>query len=272
MLIAAAASARSGAGWEPVHEQQSKGIVSATLDYEERKFGEFVSAHRTMRLAITRAGRRVYERVLCGVVCSGPGIYTRDKQRRALVLRNVWGSAEPEVLVETYSGGAHCCLATVIVSRGKAGYRTFRHEWGDVGAAYKGQWRQGVYFFLSADSGFAYAFTSYAGSAFPAQAWTLTASGRLRDVTRERLDHVRGNAAKQWRHYNEERGGEGTIRGVLAAWCADQHLLGAGETCEAELERARQAGWLETANEDSSVSEYLAKLHRLLRVGGYIRG
>ena len=182
----------------------------------------------------------------------------------------MWGSAEPEVLVETYSGGAHCCRSTVILSRGGAGYRQTRHAWGDL--AYKGQWRQGVYYFLSGDPGFAYAFTPFAASAYPAQVWALTAAGRLRNVTRERLDYVRGNAARHWKTYTEQRAGEFTIRGFLAAWCADQYLLDDGEACEAGAVRARAEGWLETEAEDSSVAEYLAKLHRYLRVGGYIRG
>jgi hypothetical protein len=184
----------------------------------------------------------------------------------------VYGSAEPEVLVETHWGGAHCCFQTAVASRGKAGYRWVKRTWGDI--RYRGQWRRGVFYFLSHDRAFSGAFASSADSTWPAQVWTLTSSGRMRNTTRERLDYVQANATRQWGWYAESRRAqEGSVRGILAAWCANQYLLGAAEACDAELERAASAGWLETRFDDasSSAGDYIAKLRRFLREHGYRR-
>jgi hypothetical protein len=268
LLCAAGASAGGDITWLPVHEQQARGNVSATLDYEKDASPDYTE-YRNMRLRVSRAGTQVFDKM----ICSGPGCWPggyQQKRAYALTLRNVSGNAEPEVIVEIYSGGAHCCRSTVIVSRGPGGYRAYKHGWADVG--YRGQWRQGVYYFLSADPSFAYAFTSFAASGYPAQAWTLSLAGRLRDVTRNRLDYVRGNATRLWQWYQRTaRDGSGSVRGFLAAWCADQYLLDQGAKCEDELERASDMGWLQSSYDDTSVSSYITKLRRFLRERGYAR-
>jgi hypothetical protein len=269
LLCPAGANARRDVYWQPVHEQEAKGVVSATLDYE-RKVDEGYTEFRNMRLRVVRGGKPVVEKLVCSGIGCWPALYKGDA-RWALVLRNVGGSKEPEVLVEIYTGGAHCCRHTVIASRGTQGYRTIRHSWGDPG--YRGQWRNGIYYFLTVDPSFAYAFTSYAESSAPALAWTMTRSGRLRNVTRQRLDYVRANATVRWRLYRERRDdSQSSVRGILAAWCADQHLLDRGDDCEVELERAAKAGWLESQTDgDESPAEYIVKLRRFLRDRGYDR-
>ena len=74
---------------------------------------------------------------------------------------------------------------------------------------------------------------------------TIDPSGRFVDITPTRLELVRADAKQWWRAYVKERGKkDGDVRGVLAAWCADEYRLGAGRACTAELGRALAKGWL----------------------------
>jgi hypothetical protein len=267
LLVPAGAGAGAAQTWQPAHEQAAKGIVSASLDYE--RSGDY--AGRNMRLRITRRGKVVFDKLVCRVTGCIPAL-GQGRRAHALVLRDVAGSAEPEVLVETHWGGVHCCHQSVIASRGQSGYRWIRRTWGDI--RYHGDRHGGVYYFLGLDPAFSGAFASEADSTWPAQVWTLTTAGRLRDVTRERLDYVRRNASDQMRWYRQYRG-KRSVRGILASWCADQYLLGQRARCDVRLERTAGQGWLNVPGYDdpgSSAEDYIAYLAGFLVEHGYYAG
>jgi hypothetical protein len=83
---------------------------------------------------------------------------------------------------------------------------------------------------VSSDDRFAYVFTDFAESYFPIQLWQFD-RGRLVDVTREFPGQIDVNASSLWSSYLSLRRTR-DVRGVLAAWMADQYLLG-----------REQAGW-----------------------------
>ena len=89
-------------------------------------------------------------------------------------------------------------------------------------------------------------FTAFAASPFPVQIWHFD-GGRLRDVTRAFPDQVEQDAKELWRLYQRERRDE-DVRGVLAAWQADQYLLGREDAGWLELERALKRGDLQGPN------------------------
>jgi hypothetical protein len=111
--------------------------------------------------------------------------------------------------------------------------------------------------FVSADDRFAYAFASFAGSGFPLRIWTY-AAGRLSETTRAYPTLIAKDAAKQWRWYRTRRA-HGEVRGLLAAWAADQCLLG---RCQEALTRLRRL---------SQPASYVRKLRAFLRRTGYLR-
>jgi hypothetical protein len=177
----------------------------------------------------------------------------------------VWGSAAPEAIVDLYTGGAHCCFQSfVLLTNGRLLFR----NWGDPG--YRIESHAGAIDFVSADDRFAYAFTSFAGSALPVQVWSIDSDGRLADVTASRLDLVRTDAAQTWRGYLQERGKpDSDIRGVIAGWCADEYRLGREAACKAELAAALKRGFLDGPTGWPRNAAFVSALDRSLGRWGY---
>ena len=141
---------------------ERSGAVQA--DYSDET-GSFCSEQP--RLTITRAGQTRFDQVLqsegfCRMLREGFRIQDLD------------GDGEPEVRLDFFSGGAHCCLSSQILGYDRATeqYKLTEQYWGD------GETRQlsdlnrdGIPEFLSYDTRFAYSFASFAGSGFPIQIW-----------------------------------------------------------------------------------------------------
>ena len=92
---------------------------------------------------------------------------------------------EPQIVVTAFSGGAHCCTSTWIVSRpaGAAAWTVIEGELLDS----NGYWVEdvdgdGALELMSVDNRFLYAFDSYAGSFAPIKISRLT-DGRIEDIT-----------------------------------------------------------------------------------------
>jgi hypothetical protein len=229
------------------------------LSFERRAAFPGVFEYRKAALALRRGGAGFTRAGLCGADRCGPGSHV------SLTLRNVWGSAPPEAIVDLYTGGAHCCFQSfVLLSSGRLLFR----NWGDPG--YRIERRAGTTGFVSADDRFAYAFTAFAGSALPVQVWSIDRAGRFVDVTSTRLDLVRADAARAWRGYVHERGKRDTdVRGVVAGWCADEYRLGRAAACRAELARALGRGFLDGPTGWPRNAAFVRALERSLGRWGY---
>ena len=71
-----------------------------------------------------RAGVR-YDLTIADI-CEDGCVLTPDsaeRSRRILKVADLDGDGEPEVLVDTFSGGAHCCLTTRVERWDGTGYR-----------------------------------------------------------------------------------------------------------------------------------------------------
>jgi hypothetical protein len=226
-VAAMCASVASGAAHaDPVN-------VKATLAFE-RKTGVFTE----IRLTIRRNTTTWRSRPLGTSYFSRPRLYVRDLD----------ADGEREMRVDSYTGGAHCCFQTRIfrwLPARKAYGMTFRN-WADAGYQAKNLDGLGPVELLSSDARFGYVFTAFAGSPFPIQIWEFD-GGRLRDVTRLFPGQVELDAKRLWRTYLEHRRTD-DVRGVLAAWQADQYLLGREDTGWQELERALARGDLNGPN------------------------
>src|SRR4029077_10224124 len=80
-------------------------------------------------------------------------------------------SADPEVLFNFFTGGAHCCFYSQVFGFKGAGYAGFTHEWADPGFKLEDLNGDGLPEFLSGDFRFAYVFGSFASTNFPPQIW-----------------------------------------------------------------------------------------------------
>ena len=118
------------------------------------------------------------------------------------------------------------------------GYVTWvAHNW--IGAGYRVErLRGGRQFFVSADGRFKCAFVPCAASALPIRIWMLDDEFGLLDVTTTFRARVRADAHARWSDYLADHRGEGDDThgvGLLAAWCADEYLLGKGRSCQLAL-------------------------------------
>ena len=152
-----------------------------------------------MHLVISRRGRTLVDRKL------GPSVPW------AIKVRDLDGNGEAEVIADFYTGGAHCCLFSQIYRYTGSRYVPLRHMWGDPSYALRDLNADGLPELVSMDDRFAYAFTSYAGSALPVQAWRYRA-GHMTDVTRSFPALVRKNAAMLWKDYERQPYGGGPGR------------------------------------------------------------
>lgn len=151
-------------------------------------------------------------------------LYTGNVQ-----LRDLTNDRIPEVIVETYTGGAHCCNETTIhgwqnnqfttVNTGPLDGGGGRFE--DIDGDRKAE-------FVTVDNAFFYAFSSYAGSFPPTRIYQYR-PGKLINVTRNYPKLLRSHA---WQMYQsiQERGSDTDRNGVLAAYVAQKILLGEFQT------------------------------------------
>jgi hypothetical protein len=224
-----------------------------------------------LRLRVTRDGKTVYDRTVplprdcmtdgCSLL-SGPG-------GRSFELRDLGLPSGPAAVIWFWTGGAHCCTVVHVVSMpdGRAAVRNF----GDPGARIVDL--RGHYLFRSADDRFAYVFTSFAASAFPVQLWRFK-NGRLTNVTREYPDTIAADAAQLWHGVLSQRSSHGEVRGVFAAWAADQCALGKQVVMAKELAAGVAQGIFSPPRGEPgglAGAGYAAALRRYLRQWGYCR-
>ena len=249
---------------EPVTETADSGSVHAAFSYD-RNGDQYSGLH----LTVTDGGKTIVDRAIPDSDALQPGGYDGRPSVRALDLD---GDGTVEVVLDLYTGGAHCCTQTWIYS-GTA--PKVVHDFRDIGYDPIDVNGDGRPEFVSADPAFAYAFTSFAGSRFPLQVFRWKA-GHLRDVTRSAA--VKPRLRKQARHFRFEygvasgkfrRGQHGiavteVLRGTLPAYAADECSLG---HCGTGLDLLRTA-----RRRHELTKKQVAEMRRFLRNTGYLRG
>jgi hypothetical protein len=112
-------------------------------------------------------------------------------------------------------------------------------------------------------------FTAFAASFFPIQLWHAV-DGRFLDVTRSFPGLIESDANELLREYEKIRRERADVRGVLAAWVADQYLLGNEDAAWAKLDAAYRrrelgprhdlAGWPQGRSYVKTLRAFLGKL------------
>jgi hypothetical protein len=243
----------------------SAGAVSARLTFDQPSEIEYTNLH----LAITRAGAPAFDGPVAVPECPEP--FCRPSGlpagSSALGVRDLDGDGEPEVMVDVFTGGAHCCSVSWILRWTGAGYAAVSRNWADPGYRLQDLGGDGALEFRTGDARFAYAFTAYAYSAFPVMIVAYR-QGVFRDVTRRHKAVVSADARRQLREYVKRRRGEFSL-GVLAAWTADQYMLGRRRAAHRFLEAERRAGRLRSPAGLKGRGAYIRELERRLRAWGY---
>ncbi|QEC50016.1 hypothetical protein FSW04_22220 [Baekduia soli] len=233
------------------------GATSATLSWGAADFGI-----TDPRLAITRAG--VSYDVAITDICQEGCILVADDAHTApgdsvLKVADLDADGEPEVLVDTFSGGAHCCVTTRVLTFDGSAYTPTDIFWGDVGYRLRDADGDGRPELVGADPRFSGAFTAFAASGFPAQVLQVT-HGAVADVTRRFPAVVAADARRQLRDLRRLRRGD-DVRGLLAAYVADEYSLGRAATARAELAHQLRRHRIRP--------QYRALLLRRLKAWGY---
>jgi hypothetical protein len=190
----------------------------------------------------------------------GPGNPNGDSVRFA----NLDSDAEQEILVDLFTGGAHCCLIGFIYDYNGTSYNRTGRNWADPGYVLTNIDRRDRPEFRTGDKRFVTLYTSYVESRLPIQIWNYR-GGRLKTVTRKFRNTVRRDRDAALRFYRTVRRAKGDVRGALAAYQADNYLLS---------RRTAARGWrvLRGLRRRGIVStRYLRSLQRKLRQFGYAR-
>ncbi len=144
---------------------------------------------------------------------------------RPLQVSDLDGDGSPEVVVNAYWNGAHCCFLSAILHRSPGGpWATTVKVWGNSPALMRDDDRDGIPEFVGRDDRFAYAFSSYAGSAPPVRVWHFK-QGTFRDVTRSYPRYANRELPVLWRDFLRVRRRGYESGGVMAGYIATASLV-----------------------------------------------
>jgi hypothetical protein len=241
------------------------GQVRATFSFDRR--GEYKFTDLWLR--IDRAGTTVFDEAVDIPTCQEPYCVPAGalEDSDTVRVRDLDADGEPEVLVDVFTGGAHCCFATEILRFDGSSYRARSRNWEDSGYRLADLDDDGRPEFSTSDARFADVFASFAESAFPIRvlAWS---KGRFTNVTRQHTALIRTDAKRWKRAYHKRRNGNRSL-GVLAAWTADQYLLGRRKQANRFLAHEQRAGRLRSAPGWKSGAAFARQLKHRLRRWGY---
>jgi hypothetical protein len=279
ILVAALTLAAPAVGIAAAGDQHHSQVartpgLTATFSYVESG-GELPHRYTDGRVTIVRADGRRFAFSLrplrpgydVAPIFAGP-------DGKAIHIRHLDDKrGDPEVVVDLYWGGAHCCFYTVVFRYDPAArtYVRASHLWGDTSPRVRELGSDGRLEFVSGDDRFAYAFTSFADSAFPIQIWKF-AAGRFVDATRSFPAQIRASAKRHLAEYRSRRHSDRSVRGILAAYLAERSLLGESRQGWTVVRQAAARGELaHTYDGPDSAATYLVRLKAFLARNGYGR-
>ena len=262
VLCAAAPAAAAERG-----EGVADGPVEARLSYDQQRTIEF----RRMRLTILRDGVVVYDEAVKAKGCPAPFCAPAGHaQNRSMQIIDLDLEGEREVLLELFTGGARCCLLSLVFRWNGTTYEPVQRDWGDPGYRLRDVDDDGRPEFVSGDPRFSYAFSSYARSAYPLVLLRY-AAGRFEDVTRSHRVLLRRDARRWFRAWKRARGDRDLEPlGPLSAWAADKARLGEWGAVRRELRRGLRRGWLVAYRPWPQGRRYVRRLEQFLRRRGHL--
>jgi len=245
------------------------GDVTATFTYH----GTYPNFHGES-FTISRAGQVVYSQPVRSPNCPsknyecGPGGNGAD----SVHVVDLESTSEPNVVLDLYTGGAHCCWAEQVFSFDAASntYTKTEREFFD-GDQLVDMGHNGLHQFLTVDSRFDYAFTDYADSGRPTQVFGF-AKGKFTDITRQ-FPRLIGRDATTWMKAFNWDGRHDHFHnsvGFVAAWAADEDLLGHYKLVARFLSRQAKLRHLNSPLEPGG-QKFVRALQKMLRKDGYAR-
>ena len=246
-------------------ETARSGPVTATFSF--KRVDDL--RYRHLHLTVQRDGTTVFDAPARTADCVEPFcVPGGGLQGPSVRVADLDGDGPPDVLLDLFTGGAHCCVESELIALSADGrVRRFQHGWGDAGYRLSDLDGDGLAEFVSADDRFAYAFTAYAFSALPVQVLSFRGD-RFADVTASYPGRVRADA-RRWRRAYRKAHADAFPQGVLAAWAADRYRLGDRREALRFVRAQARHGKLRAAIGERRARRFPAKLDRLLRRWGY---
>jgi hypothetical protein len=245
----------------------SGGPVQATLSWEKAELGV-----KNPRLVVVRAGATLYDGSPVGDpdTCSIGCVFAGSGTDAPLKVLDLDGDGEPEVLVDAFTGGAHCCVLTEILHFTGAAYTRLETDWGSLGYNLKDLDGDGRPELSGYDFAFEDAFSSHAASFEPPLVlkYDPAAKSGFSNVTRSFPALARKNAKDALHTLRKAKRLHAETLGIVAAYVADLYLQGRGREARPYLQRARKRGDLRTISGRAPRS-FEASLLRFLRQNGY---
>ncbi len=263
LLAIAAPAAALPAGSKTV----TSGTLSATLSWQAGQADDTIEGS-SPRLRIDRAGVTVLDADLTRQCQLCIGVYGPED---ALKIRDLDADGEPEVLVDMFSGGAHCCATTLIWYLKDGAYTRKVASWGNPGYRLRDLDKDGRPELYSADDRFNYTFTAYAFS-WPPPLILRFDRGTLTDVTRRYPRSIRSDMSGILKTLPSARK-SGDPRGLVAAYAADLCLLGKVREAHAYVARAVRRGDVDGEPKGDTIwpsgKRFPGKLFAFLKRSGY---
>lgn len=251
--------------------------VSASADALRATFtysGHFPQA-KNARLVISESGAVRYDRPVYSRWC-GHRCWPLQLTGHSTVLHvvHLQPSGPASVVLGLYSGGAHCCSIEQVFTLDERA-RTFQmseYNFGDPGVRLLPLGAGASTEFVSANDAFAYAFTDYAASGMPIQILSVS-NNRFHDVTRSFPKLIARDASVWLRAFHDQaRSHYQDTVGLVAAWAADEDMLGHFNAVTTLLAKEAAAGHLNSAlsPEEPSGQRFVVALQKFLRHHGYL--
>jgi hypothetical protein len=261
VLVATAAAAP-----KPHTERARSGAVEAVFSYS---FDAAKFRFTKQRLTIRRSGEVRFaarlRRPPDGGLNAQPAGYF--SHRRSVSISDLDGDGEPEVLLDLYWGGAHCCWYTQIYRyvTETARYRPLVHVWGNFSYVLADLDHNGRQELVTRDNRFSYVFASFADSRWPVHIISYR-QGRTRVETTAYPGEIRRDATALWHEAMGRRRGRSN-QGIIAAWAADQCMLGRSAAAFRTIDRLSRSG---RVHGELSRVRFEQRLRRFLRRTGYL--
>lgn len=141
-------------------------------------------------------------------------------------LKDLDGNGIPEVIIKTFSGGAHCCTNLKIYTWNNNKF--IKLETGLLdggGGTFQDLDGDGKFEFITYDNSFLYTFSSYAGSFPPSRIYAFK-KGRFENVTRRYVKYLKSQAWEMYQAFLQRNQKKYEVNGILAGYVAQKSLLG----------------------------------------------
>lgn len=250
---------------ETITEQ--KGNIKAELSYES---GEFC-IESPIQLKLTRNQKVVLDELIDSTEICRLSSYHEPP----LTIKNLDQNDEPEIIVDFYTGGAHCCFFSLVYRYNSTSnqYEKTEKYWYNTPYSLQDENKDNIPEFHATDNRFAYQFAAFAFSGLPIQIWRYE-QGKFKDVTRQYPELVYNNAYYWWQAFQAEQKncdpGEACGEGWLAAYVASKALLDQ-ETEALRLVRQAYQGSGCTLEGCVGSETFFEQLQSFLQETGYIR-